>query len=62
MSSTYKNCHKCSSNEIVKIGFQIGIRRYKCKKCNNKFQSKKQLNRNNSSIINQLTFKKTIQI
>ncbi len=26
MSSTYKNCLKCSSNKIVKIGFQSGRR------------------------------------
>jgi len=62
MSSTYKNCPKCKSNKIVKIGFQSGRRRFKCKDCNKKFQSEKQKSRQKDSTINQLTFKKTIQI
>jgi len=62
MSSTYKNCPKCSSNKIVKIGFQSGRRRFKCKNCSKKFQSEKQRYRQNESVIDQLTFKKTIVI
>jgi len=60
MSSTYKNCPKCSSNKIVKIGFQSGRRRFKCKECGKKFQSKKQKSRSNNLIIEDLTFKKNL--
>ena len=63
MSSAYKNCPKCSSNKIVKIGFQSGRRRFKCKECGKKFQSKKQPKRYSEKIIKDLTFKKNhIQI
>jgi transposase-like protein len=62
MSSAYKNCPNCSSNEILKIGFQSGRRRFKCKNCNKKFQSKKQTSRRIDSIVDALTFKKTILI
>ena len=58
MNSTYKNCPKCGSNKIVKIGFQSGRRRFKCKNCNNKFQSKKQPSPKKHSVITDLVSKK----
>jgi len=58
MSSTYKNCPDCGSNKIVKIGFQSGRRRFKCKDCNKKFQSKKQSSRKKNSVITELVSKK----
>lgn len=62
MSSTYKNCPDCSSNKIVKNGFQSKRRLFKCNNCNKKFQSKPQKHRKTNSVVDQLTFKKTIQI
>lgn len=62
MSSAYKKCPRCSSNQIVKQGFQYGRRRFKCKNCSKRFQSKKQNSRKINSIVKQLTFKKTILI
>ena len=62
MSSVYKNCPNCSSNQVVKNGFQSNRRVYKCKDCNKKFQSKPQKSRRINSIVNALTFKKTTQI
>ncbi len=62
MNSIYKNCPNCNSNQIIKNGFQSGRRVYKCKNCLKKFQNKKIVSRKNTSILNQLTFKKTIQI
>jgi transposase-like protein len=62
MNSTYKNCPYCNSNQVVKNGFQTGRRIYKCKNCGKKFQNKKVVSRKKDSIINALTFKKTIQI
>jgi len=63
MNSTYKNCPRCNSNQVVKNGFQSGRRVYKCKSCGKKFQNKKVISRKNSTIISKLTFKKNhIQI
>jgi len=60
MSSTYKNCPKCSSNKIVKIGFQSGRRRFKCKECGKKFQSKKQKSRLKNTTMESLVSKKNL--
>ena len=60
MSSTYKNCPKCSSNKIVKIGFQSGRRRFKCKECGKKFQSKKQKSRLKNATLESLVSKKNL--
>ncbi len=60
MSSGCKNCPNCGSNQVVKIGFQTGRRRYKCKGCEKKFQSKSQNTRKHNSLMDQLTFKKTL--
>ena len=62
MSSAYKNCPKCSSNKIVKNGFQSGRRIYKCKNCSKKFQNKKITSLKNESIVQDLTLKKTTLI
>lgn len=35
------NCPKCNSNSIIKNGIQSKNQRYKCKKCNKVFVSKK---------------------
>jgi transposase-like protein len=58
MSSQYKNCPSCSSNQIVKNGKQYGRIRYKCKECNKQFQSKIQNPRSENTIISNLVFKK----
>jgi transposase-like protein len=60
MSSTYKNCPDCSSNQVVRNGFQSNRRVFKCKNCGRKFQSKSQKDRKFSSIVNDLTFKKNV--
>ena len=60
MSSTYKNCPKCSSNKILKIGFQSGRRRFKCKECGKKFQSKKQKSRLKNTTMESLVSKKNL--
>jgi|SanBayMetagenome_1026888.scaffolds.fasta_scaffold94689_1 transposase-like protein len=60
MSSTYKNCPNCGSNKIAKIGFQSGRRRFKCKECGKKFQTKKQSFRKRNLVVDQLTFKKNL--
>lgn len=62
MSSVYKKCPSCSSNNIVKNGFQSKRQVFKCKNCGKRFQSKSQKNRRSRSAIHHLTFKKTIQI
>ena len=62
MSSGYKNCPKCKSKNVLKNGFQYNRQRYKCKDCKKQFQSNLQPKRNNNSIINQLTFKKSVLI
>ena len=62
MSSVYKICPNCSSNLVVKNGFQSKRQVYKCKTCGKKFQSKRQPNRKTISIVDKLTFKKTILI
>ena len=58
MSSVYKKCPRCSSCNVVRNGYQSGRRRFKCKDCGKKFQSRKQSKRNNLKIIEDLVFKK----
>ena len=60
MSSAYKNCPKCNSNKIIKNGFQSGHRRFKCKDCGKKFQSKKQSSRKKGLVIESLVSKKNV--
>ena len=57
-----KYCIFCNSTSIIKKGKQSNRQKYYCKTCFKWFQSNKQPNRKTNLIINQLTFKKTIQI
>ena len=39
-TTTYKvNCPKCDGDRIVKIGFQRGVQRYRCKSCRKDFRA-----------------------
>jgi transposase-like protein len=57
-----KHCIFCNSTEVIKKGKQSSRQKYYCKNCNKNFQSKAQNSRKIASVINDLTFKKTIQI
>lgn len=60
--SKIKYCPECKSDKVIKKGMRSRAQKYHCNSCLKWFQSARQTNRKIISIMDQLTFKKTIQI
>ena len=57
-----KYCPECKSDKVVKKGMRNRVQKYHCNACLKWFQSGRQSNLKTVSIVDQLTFKKTILI
>jgi transposase-like protein len=53
-----KKCVFCSSEKVIRKGFQENIQRWFCKNCNKKFQANRKSLPNKEEIFKWYTFKK----